>query len=64
MTYWVLVTIPACVCGIYRSTRREDIGIEAHLKDDVADRAHFFTRRLYCLRASRVTCNDVNIILC
>lgn len=33
----VLVNIPVCVSGISRSTWREDIGIEAHLKDDVAN---------------------------
>lgn len=62
MTYCVLVTILACVCAISRGTWIEDIGIETHLKDDVANRAHFFTRRLYCLRASGVTCNYINII--
>ena len=51
----VCVCVFVCVSAVCYVTWREDAWVEAHLKDDVADRAHFFTSSSYCLSSSRVT---------
>lgn len=50
-----------CVCVASHGTWREDVWVEAHLKDDVANWAHFFTSSSYCLSGSSVTYKQTNM---
>lgn len=52
-----------CVCEwvVSHATWREDVWVETHLKQDVANRAYFFASSPYSISGSRVTCNNHNI---